>query len=313
MGLSVGPKSFESVDPLNNESPEQPLLVKTPASTKAAKVDEVAAEIQTGATKPAPRIIKIERKKVENLANEPIAIEVKQKHESGFSIIKLLLSFLSFFNPFRFFFKNSNKVEEVKAVSPEVKMANLRHVVRELAKLFEKEDFQKQEGIFRLSAREQEIQELWPTLVGSSDEERKEKIQNIQSPILAAALLKKIYREEIKAFGTQELRQAQIVLGKQLTGETNTINDEIEKLKELISKLSNDKKEDAKIFLKVMFDVSKNSEINKMTVTNLATTGGKALSSDVPGLVMNMDVIADEAHILKTNEALISHYEAIFG
>ncbi len=297
-------------DSSNQGLNEESLLVNTPTSPEIVKVDEAATKIQVGIKKPLNRHpIKIERKKVDKLAYESDAIEVKQKQESGFKFIKFLLSFLSFINPFKFLFNKSNKVEKAEALSPEVKIANLRHAARELAKLFEQEEFKKQEGIFRLSARESEIQELWPVLIGSNSEEREKKIQNIQSPVLAAALLKKIYREEIKVFGTQELRQAQVVLGKQLTGDKN----EIEKLKELISKLPNDKKEDAKVLLKVMFEVSKQSEFNKMTTTNLATTGGKALSSDVPGLEMTMDAIAEEAYILKTNEALISHYEAVFS
>lgn len=278
----------------------QPLIAKTGQAAEGIQPES------KGAGQPS---VSVEKEKIEALSTQPEAIEVRKQQKSQMGFISGILSILSFiFGPLLSLFrKGSKEVEETK--SP-----RLHHAVDELAKLFDQKEFYDAEGVFRTSAPKQKIDELYNTFISSKEGKTTEKIQEINDPALAAGLLKKIYKE-IPVFDSDELHQDVLTLGNELKSSNNSTNDseEVQKLNDLIKKLSQYKKSNLNKFIKLLSDISQYSSKNKMTASNLAIAIGDTLSPcpDPKDLSAAAGMIQDLEAIKEVTKLLIEKYDQI--
>lgn len=313
MSLPVSRTSSSvSLDP--NQGPiiaSKPSSVNEQTQALITKTDLMAENIQPDSKGTGQPPVSVAKDKIEVLSTQAEAREVKEQQKGRMEIINSILSLLSFlFGPLLSLFRKGSK--EVG----ETKSTRLHYAVDELAKLFDREEFYSADGVFRIPANKQKIDELYNILISSKEGKITEKVHEIDNPALAASLLKKIYKE-IPIFDTAELHQEVLTLGNALKSSNPSTNnsDDIQKLNDLIKKLSDDKKSDLNKFIKLLSEISQHSSKNQMTASNLALSIADTLSPcpapDPKDPSAAFGMVKDLEAIKEVTKLLIENYEQI--
>lgn len=166
------------------------------------------------------------------------------------------------------------------------------------------------EGIFRLSGSKATVDAIVDALPQTDGDlqgiSAKKQITSFGVHELTGAL-KEIYGKMNLLGHTQELKQASIYLGSEIT--TMTEKDAVGRLKDLIGYLSEERQNDLKILLDLLGEVAELHQQNKMTTSNLAIVIG-------PRLIVIEDpyeMMATTQSVNALTEGLIKYHKQLFA
>jgi hypothetical protein len=157
------------------------------------------------------------------------------------------------------------------------------------------------EGLFRISANKNDLDEFYNKLMTSPDDVDLAKVKE-SDPHLLTAAYKQIYREK-NLFGDY---------AKEFDKVGRTINDNeqetVKLLKDLKDKLPPTSQKDLKELMQVLVKISENAEVNKMGPSNLGVVIGPNLCF-TKDLQISVSLFTSGGKVV---ENFIKHYEAVF-
>lgn len=185
------------------------------------------------------------------------------------------------------------KGAEILLVVPSVTVApqvatpqKLSRAARKLIDFFDKSGYTKSEGLFRISA-DQAVLEIFYHYLLSLDSDailpnriNCNKKEFVIDANLVAGALKKIYKE-MNVFGSSGLREQCIQIGKKFVENNVAEADVVADLKTLVNQLDPERKQDLHSFIDLLQKIEQESEINKMSISNLAISINDLLCSEI--------------------------------
>jgi hypothetical protein len=231
-------------------------------------------------------------------------------------VISFFRTALSYINIFAYFKKAKNVEQSTKVQQTKVKL-NQEHInqaTQQLVAYFNEKANLNQVGIFREPGTVSKVKNLLAELEKSSRFNIGSLNPSPTTNDLASAL-KQWYTRHVCLFGTPDLREEILEVGKKIgQGDTQNDDDTIAGLKKLIEKLSDDQKANLKSLIEIFVKVIRASSKNKMTAENLGIAFGTGLAPLTENASDNeiMGELQDVPILIKVTTQLIIYYTKVF-